>query len=77
MKTPFKRILAAIDRSASANNVFDLAIAQIKRNCKHLMLTDCLSLKQNLFSSTKNYVLNDALCSVMLVQTINKIKALS
>ncbi|MGF1962216.1 MAG: hypothetical protein RMX99_022255 [Aulosira sp. DedVER01a] len=45
MKAPFKRILAAIARSASAQNLFNLAIAHIKQNCKHQMLAHCLSLK--------------------------------
>lgn len=45
MKAPFKRILVALDRSASANNVFELAIALAQQNCKHLMLTHCISLK--------------------------------
>ncbi|BAY09187.1 hypothetical protein [Calothrix sp. NIES-2098] len=33
-KIPFKRILAAIDRAVAAQNLFNLAIAQIKQNCK-------------------------------------------
>jgi nucleotide-binding universal stress UspA family protein len=45
MKTPFKRILVALDRSAAANNVFDLAIALAQQNCSHLMLTHCVSVK--------------------------------
>lgn len=44
MKAPFKRILVALDRSASANNVFELAIALGKQNYD-LMLTHCISLK--------------------------------
>lgn len=45
MKTPFKRILVALARSAAANNVFDLAIALAQQNYSHLMLTHCISLK--------------------------------
>ncbi|MCG6136682.1 MAG: universal stress protein [Nostoc sp. LLA-1] len=44
MTTIIKRILAVIDRSASANDVFAQALALAKQNHSHLMLTHCLSL---------------------------------
>jgi nucleotide-binding universal stress UspA family protein len=45
MKTPFKRILAALDYSATADDVFAQAIALAQQNDSHLMLTHCVSLK--------------------------------
>lgn len=45
MKTSFKRILAAIDRSNSAKDVFNRALALAKQNHSHLILTHCTSLK--------------------------------
>jgi nucleotide-binding universal stress UspA family protein len=45
MKLPFKRILAAIDRSNLARDVFNRALALAQQNHSHLILSHCTSLK--------------------------------
>lgn len=45
MKTPFKRILAALDRSTTADDVFAQAIALAQQNNSRLTLTHCVNLE--------------------------------
>lgn len=45
MTRQFKRILAAMDRSVLASDIFEQALALAQQNHSHLMLTHCISLK--------------------------------